>query len=187
MGKGVAIDRAAETLRESGVTHALIHGGTSTVLGMCGGNSGSGWKVSIASPRGEEPLATFELCNRALSVSGAEGGAARIAANRTDDNTQRDHNFPRTLPHEDALHIVDPRTGRRAGGAWLAAVATKSAADSDALSTALLVLGEQGIELLASRFPDASLLLALPDTASPNGLRVILHEAGCAGAGACRN
>ena len=31
IGKGYAVERAAEVLREAGVTSALMHGGTSTV------------------------------------------------------------------------------------------------------------------------------------------------------------
>ena len=34
IGKGYAIERAAEVLREAGVTSALLHGGTSTVQAL---------------------------------------------------------------------------------------------------------------------------------------------------------
>ena len=46
-------------------------------------------------------------------------------------------------------HIFDPRTGRPVSGAYEAVVIADSAATADALSTALLVLGEhQGIGLI---------------------------------------
>ena len=34
IGKGYAIDRAIEILREAGISNALVHGGTSTIYGL---------------------------------------------------------------------------------------------------------------------------------------------------------
>lgn len=121
-GKGYAIDRAIELLREAGVEAALLHGGTSTVFGM-----GKKWKVSIdGKPEGGSTLAVVELEDEALSVS-AVWGKSFASQGRTFG------------------HILDARTGRPSEKAELAAVVMNSAADSDALSTALLVEGPTGL------------------------------------------
>ena len=51
--------------------------------------------------------------------------------------------------------MLDPRTGHSVIGAQLAAVAAPSATDSDALSTALLVLGETWLPAFQERWPEA--------------------------------
>jgi thiamine biosynthesis lipoprotein len=50
-------------------------------------------------------------------------------------------------------HILDPRTGEPAQGTVLTAVVLPSATETDALSTALLVLGAAGQETLAGLRP----------------------------------
>jgi thiamine biosynthesis lipoprotein len=50
IGKGYAIDRAVEVLREAGVTSALLHGGTSTVYGLGSPAEAGNWKVAIDGP-----------------------------------------------------------------------------------------------------------------------------------------
>ena len=57
-------------------------------------------------------------------------------------------------------HILDPRTGQPAAGAVLAVVVLPSATESDALSTALLTLGPQGHEKIATLRPGIRTLVA---------------------------
>jgi thiamine biosynthesis lipoprotein len=125
IGKGYAIDQAAEILRESGVTRALIHGGTSTAFTI-----GGPWQIAIASD-GEEPITTVELENTALSVSAVWGKSFRVGKKTYG-------------------HIIDPRTGKPVQRALLAAVVLPSATDTDALSTALLTVGIQGHRKIAA-------------------------------------
>src|SRR5580765_7696021 len=47
IGKGYAIEQAAELLREEGIVSALLHGGTSTVYALGTPPDESGWKVAI--------------------------------------------------------------------------------------------------------------------------------------------
>ncbi|HKQ40597.1 MAG TPA: FAD:protein FMN transferase [Verrucomicrobiae bacterium] len=119
IGKGYAIEQAAEILRETGVTRALIHGGTSTVCAI-----GGPWKVAIDSDK-EDPLTVVELTNMALSVSAVWGKSFQIG-----DKTYG--------------HVLDPRTGKPVNRALLAAVILPSATETDALSTALLTVGVPG-------------------------------------------
>jgi thiamine biosynthesis lipoprotein len=132
IGKGYAVGRAAELLREAGVTSALVNGGTSTVFALGQPPEKDCWRVAIELPAEiaggkREHLATVPLRDEAMSVS-AVWGKSFAADGRT------------------LGHVLDPRTGEPAANAVLAAVALPSAMETDALSTALLVLGTKGVE-----------------------------------------
>jgi thiamine biosynthesis lipoprotein len=145
-GKGYAVDRAIEILRDYEISSALLHGGTSTVLGIGQNENGIPWRIAITgAPRedgsaSEQTLAVVELKDDALSVS-AVWGKSFSSQGRTFG------------------HILDARTGRPSERAELAAVTVPSAADSDALSTALLVEGPDGLATLATTRPDARALV----------------------------
>lgn len=112
IGKGYALDRAAAILRARGVTTALLHGGSSTILAM------GRWPVGIVDPRDGRRRGRVTLVDRALSAS---SGLGKIVDGRG--------------------HIVDPRTGREPDtiGAWSMA---PNATDADALSTAFCVMDD---------------------------------------------
>ncbi|MBM3876406.1 MAG: FAD:protein FMN transferase [Verrucomicrobia bacterium] len=161
LGKGHALGRAAEILREDGVTSALIHGGTSTACAIGSTPDGEPWKVAIERPRppGTPPpagpaglLATVPLRDESLSVSAVWGKSFTVDA--------------RVFGH-----VIDPRTGEPAQGALLAAVALPSAAETDAFSTALLTAGPQGHDALAALRPGMKTLL-LTECRSGGGLAV---------------
>lgn len=110
IGKGAALDRVAEALREAGVAVALLHGGFSTFLALGAPPGQSAWRVGVRDPR--EPgrlLAGVALRDRALSVSGQQGRG----------------------------HVLDPRRGEPAAGELAVATAATATA-ADAWSTALL-------------------------------------------------
>lgn len=130
IGKGYAVERAGELLREAGVTRALLHGGTSTVLAIGTPPDADGWKIALEYPdphatrntQHAVPLATVSLRDESLSVS-AVWGKSFTAADRSYG------------------HVIDPRTGQPTRSALLAAIVLASATESDALSTMLLTLG----------------------------------------------
>jgi FAD:protein FMN transferase len=170
IGKGYAIERAAEVLREAGVTSALLHGGTSSVQALGHPPDAESWKIAIERPRARDGwrvvsdeeafaawpsplvtrhsppvtsrglLTTVPLCDEAMSVS-AVWGKYFQAEGRTYG------------------HVLDPRTGQPATGTALAAVVLPSATETDALSTALLTLGPPGHEAIASLRPGMRTLL----------------------------
>lgn len=157
IGKGYALERAADVLMDAGVTSALLHGGTSTVYALGCPSPDETWKVAIDSPPdaaeplrqanlrrsgGEQKgsLAVVSLQDEALSVSGVHGRSFIMGDKRYG-------------------HVIDPRTGEPVQGALLAAVALPSATETDALSTALLALGSSGHESIASLRPDMRTLL----------------------------
>src|SRR5215831_260933 len=50
IGKGYAIERAVEVLREAGVTSALLHGGTSTIFALGHPPEAEFWQVALEQP-----------------------------------------------------------------------------------------------------------------------------------------
>lgn len=113
IAKGHALDHAAQVLRGAGVTSALLHGGTSSVVALGQPPGAAGWKVALAGSG--NPPTVVTLTEQALGTSSQ---------------------FHRE-------HVADPRTGALIKGARLAAVIGPSARLCDAWSTALLVLGER--------------------------------------------
>ncbi len=135
IGKGYAIEEAARTLIDAGVTSAFLHGGTSTIHAIGTPLDEEHWNVALSYPDTDAPidhdvLAVIPLENEALSVS-AVWGKAFVVEGTTYG------------------HVIDPRSGHPVEGALLAAVAGPSATDCDALSTALLVLGRQAKQRIA--------------------------------------
>jgi FAD:protein FMN transferase len=142
IGKGFAIERAAELLRECGVTSALVHGGTSSSYAIGRGPDGTRWKVAITAPfnQSDEPFAVVELENESLSVSAVWGRSFKAG-------------------EETLGHVIDPRTGRPARAAFMTAVVLPSPTEGDALSTALLTEPSLADALHATRPKMKSLIL----------------------------
>jgi FAD:protein FMN transferase len=133
-GKGYAIARAIDSLREKGIASALLHGGTSSVYGIGAPPDDTAWRIRLREPlkANDQPL-TIELRDAALSVSAVHGKSFIV-----DDRTYG--------------HVLDPRTGEPVNRALAAAVAGPSPAVCEALSTALLVLGSSGCAMMKARF-----------------------------------
>ncbi len=68
IGKGYALDCAAEILLDAGVEEAALHGGTSSVLSL--------GKCAVALPSSEASPMRIQLNDRALSTSGTFGTSA---------------------------------------------------------------------------------------------------------------
>ena len=122
IGKGYALEQAAALLRENEWDHFLIHGGTSTVCAHGTQANGRPWRVAVDHTVANlPPLHIVDLENESLSVSGI-GGKSFVDADGVEQG-----------------HVIDPRTGRPTQAALVAAVVCKSATESDAWATALLV------------------------------------------------
>ena len=131
IGKGYALDAALSMLRIWDVGNVLLHAGTSTALaagpGPAGGGRGRGWPVGAGSTAGTTSgPGRVILRNRALSGSGTEVKGA---------------------------HIIDPRTARPAAGHDAAWASHPSAAASDALSTAFMVMSTAEVAAFCGRHP----------------------------------
>jgi FAD:protein FMN transferase len=152
IGKGYAIDCAADILREEGVTCALLHGGTSTVYGIGAPPDSEGWKIAIA-PAPDQPPRQAEvmLRDQALSISAVWGKSFEADGKKYG-------------------HVIDPRTGWPVNNAVQAAVVLPSATETDALSTALLVVGLEGHERVSRLRPEMKTMVVGP---AEEGFRVL--------------
>lgn len=136
IGKGYAIEQACRLLEENGVRCGLLHGGTSSVTSIGSQPDGTPWKIGIRRPdQINEFLDVVELRDLSLSVSASHGKS--FVANGIEMG-----------------HVIDPRTGQPSKGASLAAVIGPCATECDGLSTALLVLGKDGLQVLSEQFGD---------------------------------
>jgi thiamine biosynthesis lipoprotein len=161
IGKGYALDQAAQVLRERyGVTSALLHGGHSSIYGFgTGAGDPLGWSVGIRHPwQPQRRLALIRLQDRALGTSAA--------------SFQHFDDAGRKLGH-----ILDPRTGWPAEGIASASAVAPTAAAADALATAFFVMGVEGTRDYCARHPGIGAVL-LPDgeSASPVVLGLAGHE-----------
>jgi len=122
IGKGYGIDRAVDILRSEGIARALVSfGSTAYAIGSPPG--GEGWKIGIQHPEDlNGRLGILTLVDRAVSTSGDYQQYHRLDGRR-------------------CSHVIDPRTGYPAPGILSATVVCRTAAASDALSTAAMVLG----------------------------------------------
>jgi len=155
IGKGYALDMAAERLIAAGVGDFLMHGGMSSVLARGSrrlpnadgatnaDKKQAGWTITLKSPLiPTQSLAELRLTDQAVGTAGAAFQSF----------THRGKRYG---------HILDPRTGWPAEGVLSATAITESAADADALATAFYVLGpEKTAEFIANR-PEVSALLCL--------------------------
>jgi FAD:protein FMN transferase len=117
IGKGHALDCAARALRHAGVTSALLHAGTSSIVAIGAPGRSDGWQMDIPSGRASRTIA---LRDAAISVSDPGGPAGE---------------------RRSAPHILDPRDGRPVPRPVRATVIGPSARLADAWSTALAVRG----------------------------------------------
>jgi thiamine biosynthesis lipoprotein len=126
IGKGYAVDRMVDVLRQKGVQIALVAGSGSSIYGMGAPPSEPrGWRIEIRNPwNTDKTAAEVFLKNMSLSTSGsyekffrAEG---RIWA-----------------------HIMDPRTGFPARGSIAVSVIAPRTIDSEAWAKPYFVNGRQ--------------------------------------------
>jgi thiamine biosynthesis lipoprotein len=144
IGKGYALDVAAEHLAAAGLDEFLIHGGHSSMLARGGHNGVDGWPVGVRNPLlPDRSLATVVLRDGALASSGSGEQFFRHEGKRYG-------------------HILDPRTGRPSDGLLSVTVLAPTAAEADALSTAFFVLGLENARRYCDNHPNIRALLIPP-------------------------
>ena len=75
-GKGYAVDKMAELLKDWDFESFLIHGGKSSVLAVGSPPEQKGWHVSLTSPfNTQQMIDQFCLKNQAISGSGLQKGS----------------------------------------------------------------------------------------------------------------
>jgi thiamine biosynthesis lipoprotein len=153
VGKGYALDRAAELLRTKwGARSALLHGGGSSVYAV-GAPPGDtrGWPVRLKHPNlPDQSLGTVYLRDAGLGTSAATFQFFEYNGRKLG-------------------HLLDPRTGWPASGTGSASVVAPTAAEADAMSTAAFVLGAEGAQRLTRLRPAlGAVVLSEEDTAGPS-------------------
>jgi thiamine biosynthesis lipoprotein len=122
IGKGIALDAIANLFREQGARAAFLDFGGSSQLALgAPPESPSGWKVAVAGAETGTLLGVLHLRDAALSTSRA------------------------SAPGNPAGPIVDPRDAVPVPPPRLATVLAPDATTADAWSTALVVLGRDGL------------------------------------------
>jgi thiamine biosynthesis lipoprotein len=128
IGKGYALDQSVRLLEEHNIQHALISAGESTILALGQAPGCQGWPITLHLAEPHDIM----LCDKALSCSGFAIKGSHIMDPRT----------------HTPLPISDTR----------AYVTAPTAALSDALSTAFLVMQPHEVSALLARFPEVSAL-----------------------------
>jgi len=159
IGKGYALERAAELLEARGFGDFMLVGGGQVVTR--GRRGGRPWRVGLRDPRGaaDEVFARVELEGASLSTS-ADNESFFVIDGR------RYH------------HILDPRTGwPAASGLRSATVLHRDATVADALSTAVLVLGwERGSAVVLRLGGEAAAVDERGEVAATPGLEPKLER-----------
>lgn len=136
IGKGYALDKAAEVLRQSGIQKAELNfSGNILIIN----ETGKPHPILLTDPT--DPQRTI------LTLAVSNGSAS------TSSQLER------------GGHIIDPRTGRPADFQGSVTVIAPTATEADALSTALLVLGpKKGVSLIEQHFKDSAVLFLIPSS-----------------------
>ena len=135
IGKGYAVDRAAEVLHSLGIRNALINAGGSTIFAMGSPPDQTAWLVHLRDPSNKlDP----QVMLKDESVSTSEQTA------------------PSLLGKDSAGHIIDPDTGMPLKTEFAVSVIANTGTASDALSTTLLLLGPTKGKALMKNIPEAS-------------------------------
>ncbi len=124
IGKGYAVDRMVEVLKQAGVRIALVSASGSSIYGLgAPPDEPHGWPITISTPRDPSGVATrVVLENMSLSTSGSSEKFF-WAEGRT------------------YSHIVDPRTGYPAQGTSAVSVLAPRTVDSEAWTKPFFING----------------------------------------------
>lgn len=126
IGKGYAVDRMVDILKENGIASALISAGGSSIYALGTPNeSARGWEVKIRDPKNSrKTIEDLYLKNESMSTSGS---------------------YEKFFEAEGRIysHIMDPRTGYPAEGILSVSVITPRTLDSEAWTKPYFILGRQ--------------------------------------------
>ena len=150
-GKGYAVDRAIEALKEAGIKNAMVKaGGDLRVMGLPPGKTH--WTVFIEDPQKKGKRVEVPLRGGALSTSG----------NYENFFIEKGKRYG---------HLLDPRTGHPVEGIGSCTVVASTCFESDAYATAACVVGvKRSRELLGKRYGLRFVLL--PDQGPPKTVTV---------------
>jgi thiamine biosynthesis lipoprotein len=142
IAKGYAVQQAVFTLRDRGITSALVEaGGDIAVTAAPPGETG--WHIDAPHADSAIRARAATLTNAAISTSGPSVQFVEIGGRRYS-------------------HVVDPRTGLGLTSSAHATVIATDGALADALSTALSVLGADAVGRLSARYAGVMVSVGKP-------------------------
>lgn len=154
IGKGLAVDQAAQVLRNYGITSALVNGGTSSLVAIGAPPGEAGWSVNIRHPDDEHAsIDRISIKDESVSISGCYGAQLEAGGKRL-------------------CHTFDPRTGQPVEGMLTVAVVGKTGTETDALDNAFMVLGPEKIRAYCKDHPETRAIIV---PAPPSGKPVSEH------------
>lgn len=155
IGKGLALERAANVLRSLGVKSALLNSGSSTVEAIGAPPGMSGWTIRIRNPYNNEAehIAEVRINNESLSTSSSTENFLELDGKKYG-------------------HIFDPKTGWPVSGLLSATVIGPGGMETDALSTAFFVMGEVKVREYCAAHPEYRAILVLSENGAPRVVRI---------------
>jgi thiamine biosynthesis lipoprotein len=127
IGKGYAVDKAVEVLRQHGMRSALVSAGGSTLYAIGAPPGRPAWNIAVKNPHDPaKPFALVSLRDTSLSTSGVSERAVQAGEHRY-------------------AHVFDPRTGDPVEGMCQVTVVAPTGTASDALTKAAFVLPRETV------------------------------------------
>jgi thiamine biosynthesis lipoprotein len=152
IGKGYALDRCDQAMRERGLTDFLLHGGQSSVLArgcQTAAEPEHGWIIGLVHPiMPQERIGLVRLIDRALGTSGCQRQSLIHRGQRLG-------------------HVIDPRTGWPVTHTLSATVLAPTAALADALATAFSVMSVKEVQSYCQTRPEISAIITTPNDGDP--------------------
>ena len=125
IGKGFAVDRMVEVLKENGILSALVSAGGSSIYALGVTDHQPGWEIQIRDPKDRaKTLANLTLKDESLSTSGSYEKFFMVDG-------------------KVYSHIMDPRTGYPATGVLAVSVVAPMTLDSEAWTKPYFINGRQ--------------------------------------------
>ncbi len=155
IGKGLALDRAAQALREHGVKDAALNAGSSSIIAMGAPPGEPGWEVRIRDPYNDDHcLDEIVLHDESLSTSGNYEKFFEIDGKKY-------------------CHIFDPHTGKPVDGMLSASAIAPTGMQTDALSTTFFVMGEAKVRAYCAAHKNArAIIIPIPAAGAPRPVRI---------------
>jgi FAD:protein FMN transferase len=147
IAKGYAIDKAVETMIESGATGGLVDAGGDIRCFGTAPEGKSGWNIGLQNPQTDQ----------------AENIILRFVINDTAITTSGDYYRFVSLDGERINHIFDPVSKTSARQLRSVSVIAPDALTADALSTAVTVLGKDKGKSLIETLPDVEAIIISAD------------------------
>jgi len=130
IGKGYAVDRIVDSLRQHGISNALVNAGGSTLYGMGHPPGETAWHVNLR-------------------------GAGENEILLADDSVSTSEQSPKSLLGDrETGHIVDPNTGEPINVTASVSALAANGTDSDALSTTALLRGPERTKAIIDNLPE---------------------------------